>query len=1014
MSRFLRAVQNDLPKKEKVELLEHDLKKCGLTGVKLRSYQLDGVRWLAQCMKTLDGCILGDEMGLGKTCQAISLMLYAQGRLRVKGPFMVLCPLTVMDSWMQELKNICPSLRVMCYAGDKKQRAELQRDMEDNHPDIFLTYYQTCQSDASILKRWKWNMLVVDEAQRLKNENSKLYQALTEFSLGFRLLLTGTPIQNNLQEVYSLLSFIQPDVFPPDASTEFVRAYTDVQTQSSTAKELHQVLQPFLLRRVKAEVETELPKKIELVVYHGMSALQKKFYKAILMKDLTVFGSNQGNENRLLNILMQLRKCVAHPYLFKGVEPEPFEIGEHLVEASGKLTLLDPMLAHLFKEGHRVLLFSQMTSMLDIVQDYLEYRGYSYERLDGSVRGEERFVAVNNFKAEDVFIFLLSTKAGGVGLTLTAADTVIFLDSDFNPQNDVQAAARAHRIGQKRPVKVIRLLARDTVEEIIYSRAVSKLNLTNTVIEEGKFSLLNKRQAAAADQMQLSEILRFGVHKLLSSDESSIQQVNVAQILGETRDGKWVIKEELVRSAEEEEDEDHPDHMYYFEGKDYSKIPSVEDEKRFKLMVQEHSAPQEHAGKAGRSLRHKVGVLFPLPLPSPMRPKRPLTESELEERRRKREEAAAKRAKLQEEKKKQREEKKYKRKMAWWESSGYKSLCLPSADSEGEDVDEEDDDDISSVNSTDSDDAAIHYVLGDVTQPQADRKDAIIVHCVDDSGHWGKGGLFTALEIRTDEAKKQYELAGDMEDLELGNVLLFSIDDKLTRPSGRDYLALIVAQKRDKANKLSGIYLTALDEGLKKIYRAAKQKKASVHLPRIGHATKGFNWYGTERLIRKHLASRGVPTFIYYFKRPTSHPTPAVPSTSGSGSGPPAQVSPGSSCSLSPPTSPEGPSTSQQGGEASGLDDFMRGVHVFFYNVGAMEKKTLTRYLITYDGDEEDLMCSQVTHIVAEVETPVHIQELQDLCQQYPNALLVKTKWLESCFANQKKVGASKFIHHFK
>uniref|UniRef100_A0A4W4EFK3 Chromodomain-helicase-DNA-binding protein 1-like n=1 Tax=Electrophorus electricus TaxID=8005 RepID=A0A4W4EFK3_ELEEL len=751
MSRFLRAIKSIKLDTVKLELLHKDLKTWGLEGIKLRSYQLHGVRWLAQCLCNLEGCILGDEMGLGKTCQTISLLVYAQGCLGMKGPFLVLCPLSVMENWSQELERLCPRLSVVFYTGDKERRAELQSDlMEDTHFHILLTTYEICLKDAKTLKRWNWSILVVDEAHRLKNQKSLLYQTLSEFSVGFRLLLTGTPIQNNLQEVYSLLSFIQPSIFPCDATEDFVRTYADVQAQHTLAEELHQVLQPFLLRRVKAEVAADLPKKMELLVYHGMSALQKKYYKAILMKDLDAFGSDQTNKTRLLNILMQLRKCVNHPYLFDGVEPEPFEIGEHLVEASGKLSLLDTMLAYLLEGGHRILLFSQMTRMLDIMQDYLEYRGYSYERLDGSVRGEERNLAIKNFSTKDVFIFLLSTKAGGVGMNLTAADTVIFMDSDFNPQNDLQAAARAHRIGQTRAVKVIRLLGRDTVEEIIYSRAMSKLRLTSTVVEEGRFSLLEQPQGPAVTAMQVS---------------------------------------------------------------------------------------------------------------NPVRRKRCLTEAELEQRSQKRQEAAAKRAKLQEEKRRLREEQKYKKKMAWWASCNYKSLCLPSADSEGEDVDDEEDD--ASVTSTDSEHTAICYVLGDVTHPQADQEDAIIIHCVDDSGRWGRGGLFTALEVRTDEAKKQYELAGAMEDLELGNVLLFPIDDKQSRMSGQDYLALIVAQQRDKANNLSGIRLTSLEEGLKKVYRAAKQKKASVHLPRIGHSTKGFNWYGTERLIRKYLASQDIPTFMY-------------------------------------------------------------------------------------------------------------------------------------------------------
>ncbi|KAJ8252744.1 hypothetical protein GJAV_G00205090 [Gymnothorax javanicus] len=1021
--------------KDNIELSEKDLMKWGLKGIQLRSYQLDGVKWLAQCLASQEGCILGDEMGLGKTCQTISLLVYARGARGDEGPFLILSPLSVMENWREEMERFAPSLSVVCYQGDKVKRAALQMELSSQCFNVLLTTYELCLNDASFLKRWKWKVLVVDEAHRLKNQNSLLRRALTEFSVRFRVLLTGTPVQNSLQEVYSLLSFIQPPIFPEDRAEDFVSAFASVQTDSALAAQLHSVLRPFLLRRVKAEVALELPRKTELVVYHGLSALQKRYYRAVLMRDLDAFQNEQGSRTRLLNVLMQLRKCVNHPYLFDGVEPEPFEMGEHLVEASGKLHLLDRMLEFLQKGGHRVLLFSQMTRVLDILQDYLEYRGYSYERLDGSVRGEERNLAIKNFSSKDVFIFLLSTKAGGVGMNLTAADTVIFMDSDFNPQNDLQAAARAHRIGQTRAVKVIRLLGRDTVEEIVYRRAASKLRLTNTVIEEGHFSLLDPTQSSTAG-LQLTEILKFGVDKLLSSEESSVQDVDLGLILGQSRDGRWLSEEELDLSAEEEEDPDidNQTHMYVFEGRDYSRDPSSEDESRFLQLLGEQGLQPAAGGGKGRSLRRTTGVSLCGPLAAPGRRKRPLSEEELETRRQKRREAAAKRAKLQEERRRAKEEAQHRKKMAWWDSCGYRSLCLPSEGSEEED--EEEGDDIS-VSSTDSDLTAIRYVLGDVTHPQAAQEDAIIVHCVDDSGRWGRGGLFTALEVRTDEARKQYELAGKMEDLDLGHVLLFAIDDKQSRLDGRDFLALIVAQQRDPSNRLSGIKLSALDEGLKKIYRAAKRKKASVHLPRIGHATKGFNWYGTERLIRKHLSSQGIPTYIYYYSSRVapSHtsalPVSLAPSSHSGAAGGVAISSGGAGAGMS-----AGGVLGSAGPIGRTLASFMSGVHVFFYNMAASDRKKLARYLITYpfmlmataaiiqpeqkrpfiqrqhtyDGDEEELMSGDVTHIVAEMESSVHMQELKDLHHGYPQALPVQKAWLEACFSKQRKVDTTSYL----
>ncbi|XP_023049205.1 chromodomain-helicase-DNA-binding protein 1-like isoform X4 [Piliocolobus tephrosceles] len=600
-----------------------------------------------------------------------------------------------------------------------------------------------------------------------------------------------------------------------------------------------------------------------------MSALQKKYYKAILMKDLDAFENETAKKLKLQNILSQLRKCVDHPYLFDGVEPEPFEVGDHLIEASGKLHLLDKLLAFLYSGGHRVLLFSQMTQMLDILQDYMDYRGYSYERVDGSVRGEERHLAIKNFGQQSIFVFLLSTRAGGVGMNLTAADTVIFVDSDFNPQNDLQAAARAHRIGQNKSVKVIRLIGRDTVEEIVYRKAASKLQLTNMIIEGGHFTLGAQKPSADAD-FQLSEILKFGLDKLLASEGSTMDEIDLESILGETKDGQWVSDALPAAEGGIREQEEGKNHMYLFEGKDYSKEPSKEDRKSFEQLINLQKTLLEKTSQEGRSLRNKGSVLIPGLVEGSNKRKQVLSPEELEDRQKKRQEAAAKRRRLIEEKKRQKEEAEHKKKMAWWESNHYQSFCLPSEESEPEDLENGEDESSAQLDYQDPDATSLKYVSGDVTHPQAGAEDALIVHCVDDSGHWGRGGLFTALEKRSAEPRKIYELAGKMKDLSLGGVLLFPVDDKESRNKGQDLLALIVAQHRDRSNVLSGIKMAALEEGLKKIFLAAKKKKASVHLPRIGHATKGFNWYGTERLIRKHLAARGIPTYIYYFPRSKS------------------------------------------------------------------------------------------------------------------------------------------------
>ncbi|NXE73944.1 SMCA1 protein, partial [Cochlearius cochlearius] len=412
--------------------------------------------------------------GLGKTLQTIALLGYLKHYRNIPGPHMVLVPKSTLHNWMNEFKRWVPSLRAVCLIGDKDARAAFIRDvMMPGEWDVCVTSYEMVIKEKSVFKKFNWRYLVIDEAHRIKNEKSKLSEIVREFKTTNRLLLTGTPLQNNLHELWALLNFLLPDVF-------------------NSAD----VLKPFLLRRIKAEVEKSLPPKKEVKIYLGLSKMQREWYTRILMKDIDILNSaGKMDKMRLLNILMQLRKCCNHPYLFDGAEPgPPYTTDTHLITNSGKMLVLDKLLAKLREQGSRVLLFSQMTRLLDILEDYCMWRGYEYCRLDGQTPHEEREArklhinkkSIDTFNAPNSskFIFMLSTRAGGLGINLATADVVILYDSDWNPQVDLQAMDRAHRIGQKKPVRVFRLITDNTVEERIVERAEIKLRLDSIVIQQ--------------------------------------------------------------------------------------------------------------------------------------------------------------------------------------------------------------------------------------------------------------------------------------------------------------------------------------------------------------------------------------------------------------------------------------------------------------------------------------------------------------------------------------------------
>ena len=348
---------------------------------------------------------------------------------------------------------------------------------------------------------------MVDEAQRMKNKSGKLQQTLHQIHWQQCVLLTGTPLQNNMLELWTLLNFVAPQTFP--SSTEFLQQYGDLHNQTQVAS-LQRLLVTYVLRRMKEDVEDSIPPKEETIIDIELTTKQKTFYRAIYdhNRDFFVHGyirsgngvsrvSGNSRGPRLVSMEMQFRKCCNHPYMLEGVEEMESEelkkaegvefkdLTKHpLVQSSGKMVLLHKLLGKLKAEGHRVLIFSQFTTMLDLLERYLRLAGHSYTRIDGSVRGNAREEAIRTFNDENsnMFCFLLSTRAGGVGITLTTADTVIIFDSDWNPQNDVQAQARCHRIGQTKAVRVYRLIPRGTYEAAMFQRASLKLGLEQAVM----------------------------------------------------------------------------------------------------------------------------------------------------------------------------------------------------------------------------------------------------------------------------------------------------------------------------------------------------------------------------------------------------------------------------------------------------------------------------------------------------------------------------------------------------
>ncbi|XP_076366781.1 lymphocyte-specific helicase-like isoform X2 [Tachypleus tridentatus] len=544
-----------------------------LSGGVMRLYQLEGFEWLKVLYENGVNGILADEMGLGKTIQCIALIAHLI-EMGVPGPFFICAPLSTLPNWISEFHRFVPLVPVTLYHGTPEERAVLRKKIGKSYTVIgksvhavVLTSYEITIRDRNLLQNFEWRYIIVDEGHRMKNFQCRLIRELKKYRSVNRLLLTGTPLQNNLSELWSLLNFLLPEIFD---DLQIFESWFDIsylmkegvdeeivaqEQEKQIIATMHQILSPFLLRRTKADVDLMLPPKKELIVYAPLSALQKKFYESTVNKTIQgVLAKQQEEEDikfddkgrpkrnckqkikygdmrdsdfekmlhgeyedtnddssntsstvpiqksvetsvvslKMQNILMQLRKICNHPYLLEyPLDPltQNFKIDEELVKVCGKISLMDSLLKELKKHGHKVLLFSQMTTMLDILQDYCNLRKFKFSRLDGSMPVNDRQQQIQNFNEDpDIFIFLLSTRAGGLGINLTAADTVIIYDSDWNPQCDLQAQDRCHRIGQTKPVIVYRLVTANTIDQKIVERAAAKRKLEKMIIQKGKFT----------------------------------------------------------------------------------------------------------------------------------------------------------------------------------------------------------------------------------------------------------------------------------------------------------------------------------------------------------------------------------------------------------------------------------------------------------------------------------------------------------------------------------------------
>ncbi|XP_058115764.1 probable global transcription activator SNF2L1 [Anopheles coustani] len=473
----------------------------------MRGYQVEGLNWMISLYQNGLNGILADEMGLGKTIQSISMIGYLMNVRELKGPFLVVVPLTTIDNWIKEFARFLPSANVLrAHAiGDLKQEIFKKLKATRRSWNVVVTSYEFLVRHKFYFSRINFHYAIIDEGHRAKNENTLFPRTLRVCHIQGMIMLTGTPIHNNLHELWALLNLLMPLFFnSADNFDSWFKVEDCIDPQHEQTRRLQNLLKPLMLRRIKSEVCPDIPPKVRITLFIPPTEEICVWSKKILERDVQILKSNGFlGQYRISNVFPYLRQSTLHPYLIPGAEPTEHgnEVTEQIVEYSSKMIVLDRLLKRLKERGSKVLIFTQFVMMLDILMDFFDYRGYEYCVIHGSTSIEERQKRMDSFNHpdSDKFIFALSTRAGGLGINLVAADTVIFYDMDFNPQADFQAEDRAHRIGQLKKVHIFRLFVRGTIEESLNAISERKKQLDESVI---KRTLTKQLQIAAIEFQQ--------------------------------------------------------------------------------------------------------------------------------------------------------------------------------------------------------------------------------------------------------------------------------------------------------------------------------------------------------------------------------------------------------------------------------------------------------------------------------------------------------------------------------